>query len=170
MTFYFRVLKAAVLVAWKKNRIQPGKETTFNFICLPHECEDLRSMNASRIISAAEVSEHYNTMCSRFFQTGLKHGLWAVTKQYYVTYRKPIRVFSSVNVQSKQVWWNEKSVFWQNHFYVSNTLCAEVYAEVVVISKSGKVSPYDAQKLMGIYVKSPEPCPEVIRERLLLGE
>jgi acyl-CoA thioesterase FadM len=160
MSFYRRML-SALLRSRRAAAITVGDSTEIQWFVSPLECDDLRIMNASRIINLAEVASHYNNMCNGFFRTSLKHGLYALTRRYHVVYHRPVRVFRRVTVRSRLCFWNDKATVWHHELRQGETLCAEVFSDVRVRGKNGAFSSFEAQKLMGIHVPSPK-APELV--------
>lgn len=162
ITFYYRFLKS-VFQAKAHGPIQIGEETEVSWFCLPHESEGLQTMNASRIINAAESSTYYHNLRNGFIRSAMKHRIWPVMKRYHVEFHKPVRVFRKFTVRSRFCFWTAKAVFWHHRIFQGETLCCEIYGETRLRSHSGAVSPFEAQKLMGVYVPSP-PAPEKLEE------
>lgn len=174
IAYYFRLFKA-VLRSLSKEKISLGDESEITWRCLPSEGEDFQTMNASRIINAAEVSCHYNNLRSGFFKCAVKNRLWALTRRYHVEYYRPIFLLKKLNVRSRLIYWNDKAVFWHHRLFQRDTLCAEIYSEVRLRSRHGAVSPFAAQEMMGVHVPSPAAPDKLKRsfelsdERPLLG-
>src|SRR4051794_28799596 len=104
ITFYCRLAKAAVLAKFK-SKLTLGETSEIHFRATLQECEDLRIMNASRVINLAELGNHYNNLRNGFFQAGLKHNLWPLTRRYQVDFIKPVRVFRKVIVRTRVCYW-----------------------------------------------------------------
>ncbi len=145
----------------KAGQVTVGDETHFSFRCWPTECEYLRSMNGAVIINLVEISEQYNNFRTRFFQTAVKNKIWPVTRRYWASYRRPIRIFQKGEVRTRLACWNEESVLWYSQVWVKGQLCAEVVAHVMVIDKKSKRGITEIQRLMGKEVPSP-PMPKEV--------
>lgn len=145
-------------------RILPGEVTEIYFRCGITESDGFKNMNGSRIINLAEASGMYYNLRDGFLQFGIKNGVWAVTKEYFVQYHKPIKVFGRVKVISKNGWFTERSAFWHHQLYQKDKLCAEVFADVRVRDKNGSVSVFEVAKKMGMTLPQEEFHPMIVKK------
>ncbi len=162
IAFYWRMMNAMVR-SKAGPTVKLGEETAISWLVSPLECDDMRIMNASRIINLAEVGSHYNNMCNGFFRLAVKHGMFALTRRYHVVYHRPVRSLRRVTVKSRLCYWNDKVTVWEHKISQGETLCAEVLSDVRVRGKKGALSPFEAQKIMGVHVPSPA-APELVTQ------
>lgn len=161
LTYYFRFF-CAFLRSLGKKQILPHEQTRLPFLCVPQDGEYWQTMNGAKIILLAEVSENYHNLSTRFFQTAIKHKIWPVTRRFWTVYRKPIKVFKRGEVHTRLAWWNDNCVLWYSKIYQGGNLCAEVVAEVHVVSRKRKYTIWEVQALMGITDPSPVLGPEIL--------
>lgn len=93
---------------------------------------------------------------SEFKTAAFKHRWVPVTTAESVVYKRPIRVFEKVQLQTQLICWNERRFFLRQTFLVNAEPRAFALVEGLLRGPHGHVNPIEAFKVLGASNASPE--------------
>ena len=98
---------------------------------------------------------------SPFRGAALKRGWVPITTAETITYKRAIKAFSFVTVQTKMLCWTEKRFYLEQVFLVGGELHARCVLEGMIRGPKGVLAPPEAFGELGYSEKSP-PVPEEV--------
>lgn len=92
---------------------------------------------------------------SKLRNVALKKGWAPVTTKEIITYKKSIKAFDQVVVQTKLICWNSKRFYLEQNFLVQGSLRAQCYVEGLLRGPNGIIEPPEVFKILGVVQNSP---------------
>lgn len=99
---------------------------------------------------------------SEFKNVALKKAWVPVTTAETITYKKSVKAFDRVTLQTRLLHWNEHRFYLEHVFVVKGQVCAHTFIEGLVRSPKGHLKPTEVFQELGVLRQSP-PLPEKMR-------
>lgn len=100
---------------------------------------------------------------SPFRGAALRRGWVPITTAESITYKRAIKAFSRVTVQTRMLCWNEKRFYLEQVFLVRGEVHARCLVEGMVRGPKGVLAPPEAFAELGFQGVSPPLTPEVLK-------
>ncbi len=141
MNLYFRLL-LIVLKALRRDTITPDDlNNSIQVRMLPNDLDVNMHVNNGRYLTLCDLSRVDFFVRSGIAALMLKHKWNPIIAEHTMTYLRPIKVFSKIEIRMEITHYDEKFFYCTHHFYKGDKLMAHGTSKALVISKSGSLTP-----------------------------
>ncbi len=141
MNLYFRLI-IIVLQALRRSVITPENlSNTISVRIMPNDLDINLHVNNGRYLTLCDLGRVDFFVRSGIAALMLKHKWSPIIAEHTMSYLRPIKVFSKVQIKMEITHYDEKFFYCTHHFYQKDKLMAQGTSKALVISKSGSLTP-----------------------------
>jgi len=141
MNLYFRLIMV-VLKALRRATIYPDNlKNTVQVRMYPNDLDVNMHVNNGRYLTLCDLTRVDFFVRSGIAALMLKHKWNPIIAEHTMTYLRPIKVFSKIEIRMEITHFDEKFFYCSHHFYKGDKLMAHGTSKALVISKKGSLTP-----------------------------
>lgn len=133
------------------------------FIALPLVDTDVSRLFTQTYASYMGLCRWHFMFSSPFRGAALRRGWAPITTAETITYKRAVKAFSLVTVQTRMLCWSDKRFYLEQLFVVRGELHARCILEGMIRGPKGVLAPPEAFGTLGFSGASPEVSAEVAR-------
>ena len=141
MNLYWRLLWV-VLRALRRETITPENLTTvISTRIMPNDLDVNMHVNNGRYLTLCDLTRVDFFVRSGLAKLMLKNKWSPIISEHTMTYLRPIKVFSKVDIHMNISHFDEKYFYCTHQFYLADKLMAQGTSKALVISQGGSLTP-----------------------------
>jgi len=141
MNLYFRLIMV-VLKALRRATIYPDNlKNSIQVRMYPNDLDVNMHVNNGRYLTLCDLTRVDFFVRSGIAALMLKHKWNPIIAEHTMTYLRPIKVFSKIEIRMEITHFDEKFFYCSHHFYKGDKLMAHGTSKALVISKNGSLTP-----------------------------
>ncbi len=141
MNLYFRLI-IIVLQALRRKVITPEKlSNTISVRIMPNDLDVNLHVNNGRYLTLCDLGRVDFFVRSGIAALMLKHKWSPIIAEHTMSYLRPIKVFSKVQIKMVITHYDDKFFYCTHHFYQKDKLMAQGTSKALVIAKDGSLAP-----------------------------
>ena len=141
MNLYFRLIWV-VINALRRATITPENLTTsVNVRIMPNDLDVNMHVNNGRYLTLCDLTRVDFFVRSGLAKLMIKNKWSPIISEHTMTYLRPIKVFSKVDIQMEITHFDDKFFYCTHHFYIGKKLMAQGTSKALVISQKGSLTP-----------------------------
>jgi len=151
MNLYFRLIMI-VLKALRRPIITTDDLTSVVSVrMMPNDLDLNLHVNNGRYLTLCDLTRVDFFVRSGIAALMLKHKWSPIISEHTMTYLRPLKVFSKVDIHMEITHFDEKYFYCTHHFYKGKKLIAQGTSKALVISKTGSLTPAYTMEQVEIY-------------------
>ena len=151
MNLYFRLIMI-VLKALRRPIITTDDLTSVVSVrMMPNDLDLNLHVNNGRYLTLCDLTRVDFFVRSGIAALMLKHKWSPIISEHTMTYLRPLKVFSKVDIHMEITHFDEKYFYCTHHFYKGGKLMAQGTSKALVISKTGSLTPAYTMEQVEIY-------------------
>ncbi len=151
MNLYFRLIMI-VLKALRRPTITTDDLTSVISVrMMPTDLDLNMHVNNGRYLTLCDLTRVDFFVRSGIAALMLKHKWSPIISEHTMTYLRPLKVFSKVDIHMEITHFDEKYFYCSHHFYKDGKLMAQGTSKALVISKTGSLTPAYTMEQVEIY-------------------
>ena len=141
MNLYWRLF-LVILKALRRDTITPDNLTTIvTTRIFPNDLDVNMHVNNGRYLTLCDLTRVDFFMRSGLAKLMVKNKWSPIISEHTMTYLRPIKVFSKVDIHMSITHFAEKYFYCTHQFYLGEKLMAQGTSKALVISKTGSLTP-----------------------------
>jgi YbgC/YbaW family acyl-CoA thioester hydrolase len=141
MNLYFRLI-LVILKALRRDTITPVLlKNSIGVRMMPNDLDINMHVNNGRYLTLCDLARVDFFVRSGIAALMLKHKWSPIIAEHTMTYLRPIKVFTKIDIHMEITHFDEKYFYCSHHFYKGDKLMAQGTSKALVISKSGSLTP-----------------------------
>ncbi len=141
MNLYWRLL-LVVLYALRRSIITAQHlKTAISIRIMPNDLDVNMHVNNGRYLTLCDLTRVDFFVRSGLASLMIKNKWSPIVSEHTMTYLRPIKVFSKVDIHMEVTHFDEKYFHCTHHFYLAGKLMAQGTSKALVISQTGSLQP-----------------------------
>jgi acyl-CoA thioesterase FadM len=141
MNLYFRLI-LVILRALRRDTITPVLlKNSISVRMMPNDLDINLHVTNGRYLTLCDLTRVDFFVRSGIAALMLKHKWSPIIAEHTMTYLRPIKVFTKIDIHMEITHFDEKYFYCSHHFYKGDKLMAKGTSKALVISKSGSLTP-----------------------------
>jgi acyl-CoA thioesterase FadM len=141
MNLYFRLI-LVIIKALRRGTITPALlKNSIGVRMMPNDLDINMHVNNGRYLTLCDLTRVDFFVRSGIAALMLKHKWSPIIAEHTMTYLRPIKVFTKIDIHMEITHFDEKYFYCSHHFYKGDKLMAQGTSKALVISKSGSLTP-----------------------------
>jgi YbgC/YbaW family acyl-CoA thioester hydrolase len=157
MNLYFRLI-LVILKALRRDTITPALlKNSILVRMMPNDLDVNMHVNNGRYLTLCDLTRVDFFVRSGIAALMLKHKWSPIIAEHTMTYLRPIKVFTKIEIRMEITHFDEKYFYCSHHFYKGDKLMAQGTSKALVISKTGSLTPQYTLDKVAEYQASKHP-------------
>jgi YbgC/YbaW family acyl-CoA thioester hydrolase len=157
MNLYFRLI-LVILKALRRDTITPALlKNSILVRMMPNDLDVNMHVNNGRYLTLCDLTRVDFFVRSGIAALMLKHKWSPIIAEHTMTYLRPIKVFTKIEIRMEITHFDEKYFYCSHHFYKGDKLMAQGTSKALVISKTGSLTPQYTLDKVAEYQASKNP-------------
>lgn len=141
MNLYWRLI-LVVLHALRRSTITAEHlKTAVSIRIMPNDLDVNMHVNNGRYLTLCDLTRVDFFVRSGLARLMIKNKWSPIISEHTMSYLRPIKVFSKVDIHMEITHFDEKYFYCTHHFYLAGKLMAQGTSKALVISKTGSLTP-----------------------------